>query len=93
MVYNIFINERVGNMSKRKSHGHYCYICGNYKSNESFSGRGHTLHICKSCSKKKNKDSSVNFDQMDFIFVDDTLENQRTDDQECPDVDIDDLPF
>lgn len=36
---------------KRKS-GHYCKICAEYKSNESFSGKGHAKHICKKCSKK-----------------------------------------
>lgn len=41
-------------MPKKKSnrpHGHYCKICGEYKANEKFSGKGHTTHICKSCSK------------------------------------------
>jgi len=31
--------------------GHYCKICGEYKANEKFSGRGHAAHICKECSK------------------------------------------
>ena len=34
---------------KRKHGGHYCKVCGCHKSNESFSGRGHALHICKEC--------------------------------------------
>lgn len=41
-------------MAKRKSnrpHGHYCKICGEYKANEKFSGKGHAAHICKACSK------------------------------------------
>ena len=41
-------------MPKRKSHrphGHYCKICGEYKANEKFSGKGHANHICKACSK------------------------------------------
>ncbi|MBR3431221.1 MAG: hypothetical protein IKG87_14105 [Clostridia bacterium] len=29
---------------------HYCKICGCYKSNESFSGRGHAQHVCKKCA-------------------------------------------
>ena len=33
-----------------KKRGHYCKVCGEYKSNESFSGRGHAAHICKKCS-------------------------------------------
>lgn len=35
---------------KRKNHqGHYCRICGEYKANEKFSGKGHARHICKQC--------------------------------------------
>ena len=33
-----------------KKHGHYCKICGEYKANEKFSGKGHASHICKSCA-------------------------------------------
>ena len=33
-----------------KKHGHYCKVCGEYKSNESFSGNGHAAHICKKCA-------------------------------------------
>ena len=34
---------------KRKQPGHYCRICGEYKANEAFSGKGHSRHICKQC--------------------------------------------
>lgn len=34
---------------KRKQQGHYCRICGEYKANEKFSGKGHARHICKQC--------------------------------------------
>ncbi|MDL2232166.1 GNAT family N-acetyltransferase [Ruminococcaceae bacterium OttesenSCG-928-L11] len=34
---------------KHKPHGHYCYVCGEHKANEKFSGRGHANHICKKC--------------------------------------------
>ena len=37
-------------MGNRK--GHYCIVCGKVKSNESFSGKGHSQHICKNCFKK-----------------------------------------
>lgn len=40
-------------MGQKKSscpHGHYCKICGEYKANEKFSGKGHAAHICKDCS-------------------------------------------
>ena len=41
-------------MAKKRSrcpHGHYCKICGEYKANEKFSGKGHAAHICKVCSR------------------------------------------
>lgn len=34
-----------------KKHGHYCKVCGEYKANEKFSGKGHAAHICKACSR------------------------------------------
>lgn len=30
-------------------------MCGEYKSNESFSGKEHKLYICKECMSKRNK--------------------------------------
>lgn len=33
-----------------KKHGHYCKVCGEYKANEKFSGKGHAAHICKFCA-------------------------------------------
>ena len=30
-----------------KKHGYYCKVCGEYKANEKFSGKGHAAHICK----------------------------------------------
>ena len=33
-----------------KPHGHYCYVCGEHKANERFSGKGHANHMCKACS-------------------------------------------
>ena len=36
---------------KKRPQGHYCKICGEYKTNEKFSGKGHAAHICKSCSR------------------------------------------
>ncbi|NDV93661.1 hypothetical protein D0T84_01845 [Dysgonomonas sp. 521] len=35
---------------KKKRQGHYCRICGEYKANERFSGKGHAKHICKECA-------------------------------------------
>ena len=40
---------------KHKHQGYYCKMCGEYKSNESFSGKEHKLHICKECMSKRNK--------------------------------------
>ena len=34
---------------KKKQQGHYCRICGEYKANEKFNGKGHARHICKKC--------------------------------------------
>lgn len=28
----------------------YCKVCGEYKANEKFSGKGHAAHVCKSCA-------------------------------------------
>jgi len=36
-------------MAKKKRQGHYCRICGEHKSNEKFSEKGHSKHICKEC--------------------------------------------
>lgn len=33
-----------------KKRGHYCKVCGEYKANEKFSGKGHAVHICKTCA-------------------------------------------
>ena len=35
--------------SGNKPHGHYCYVCGEHKANEKFTGHGHAHHICKKC--------------------------------------------
>jgi RimJ/RimL family protein N-acetyltransferase len=34
---------------QNKPHGHFCYVCGEHKANEKFSGSGHARHICKRC--------------------------------------------
>jgi hypothetical protein len=39
----------VGKRGKRG--GHFCWSCGRVRPNEAFSGRGHTRHLCKECSK------------------------------------------
>ena len=58
----------------KKHKGHYCKICGEYKSNESFSGKGHAQHICKECMgemKKGNKKIlDLPFGDNEFEIVD-----------------------
>ena len=58
----------------KKHKGHYCKICGEYKSNESFSGKGHAQHICKKCMgemKKGNKKVlDLPFGDNEFEIVD-----------------------
>lgn len=51
-------------MSKKKNrpHGHYCKICGEYKANEKFSGKGHAAHICKACSRLSAVEKAVAMD-------------------------------
>lgn len=41
--------------------GHWCHVCGENKSNESFSGKGHRNHICKACKAlpKQERDATV----------------------------------
>ena len=43
----------------KKHRGHYCKICGEYKSNKSFSGKGHAQHICKECMGEMKKGNSA----------------------------------
>jgi hypothetical protein len=38
---------------KEKHQGHYCYVCGRYRANEKFSGKGHARHICKDCAREQ----------------------------------------
>ena len=51
-------------MSKKKNrpHGHYCKICGEYKVNEKFSGKGHAAHICKACSRLSTAEKAAAMD-------------------------------
>ncbi|MBZ0293860.1 MAG: hypothetical protein K8L99_14945 [Anaerolineae bacterium] len=38
--------------NRKKQQGHYCKICGRYRANEKFSGKGHAQHICKDCNRE-----------------------------------------
>ena len=69
--YSCITLDKIRDMAKKKHKGHYCKICGKYKSNESFSGKGHAQHICKECMgemKKSNKKI------LDLPFGDDEFE-------------------
>ena len=63
-------------MAKKKHRGHYCKICGEYKSNESFSGKGHAQHICKRCMSEMKKGNKK---VLDLPFEDDNFEIVDTD--------------
>lgn len=47
-----------------KKQGHYCKVCGSYRANEKFTGKGHATHICKDCAKlppeEKSKQEALN---------------------------------
>jgi hypothetical protein len=47
----------------KKASGHYCWVCGERKPNEKFSGSGHANHICRKCQKipveERNKIAAV----------------------------------
>ena len=55
----------------KKHRGHYCKICSEYKSNESFSGKGHAQHICKECMDEMKKGNKK---ILDLPFGDDEFE-------------------
>jgi hypothetical protein len=40
---------------RKKSKGHFCKACGDFRPNEKFSGKSRRQHICKDCKKKGRK--------------------------------------
>ncbi|MBZ0309938.1 MAG: hypothetical protein K8I82_28000, partial [Anaerolineae bacterium] len=38
----------------KKQQGHYCRMCGRYRANEKFSGKGHREHVCKDCHREQD---------------------------------------
>jgi len=69
-------------MAKRKSRrpqGRYCKICGEYKSNEKFSGKGHAAHICKACSKLSaaEKSERMTLNKLENMFGGGISKEQR----------------
>lgn len=39
-------------MKKANKKEWYCKICGRFRANEKFRGKGHSLHVCKDCQRK-----------------------------------------
>lgn len=39
-------------MKKASKKAWFCKICGRFRANEKFSGKGHSLHVCKDCQRK-----------------------------------------
>ncbi len=76
-------------MAKKKRQGHYCRICGEYKANEKFSGKGHAQHICKACMSRKKKGVEID---PEIPAVDEYYEEEPFGDIEYdmfnPDIDI-----
>ncbi|WP_280120703.1 MULTISPECIES: hypothetical protein [Muribaculaceae] len=71
---------------KKKQQGHYCRICGEYKANEKFSGKGHALHVCKDCMSRKKK--GVEFDPEIPVIDDEDVLGEIEYDMFNPDIDI-----
>jgi len=51
----------------KKHRGHFCRICKSRKPNEAFSGKGHTIHVCKKCARLP-KEQREEIECMDEIF-------------------------
>ncbi|MFP4502382.1 MAG: hypothetical protein ACLFTT_15380 [Candidatus Hydrogenedentota bacterium] len=60
----------MGKKKRKKRRGHYCRICGSYRPNEAFSGKGHRQHICKRCKRmpKAERDAIEHEDEI-FGFM------------------------
>ena len=63
--------------SSNKPHGHYCWVCGEHKANEKFSGRGHATHMCKKCHAlpvaERNKIVTIHkLENMAFRYLNET---------------------
>lgn len=52
-------------MAKKNHHGHYCKVCGTYKPNEQFSGKGHKQHICKKCMRLSAEERKRRMDALE----------------------------
>ena len=80
-------------MAKKKHQGHYCWVCGEYKSNESFSGRGHARHICRACSRLSTEERQKMKRERDFeLPAIEDLESPFADDNNIVYDEVDRLP-
>lgn len=70
-----------------KRQGHFCKVCGEYRANEKFSGRGHAAHICKSCASLPPAQQQIALTRLahltdylskaDFIWLKNRLKDHR----------------
>lgn len=74
-------------MAKKKRQGHYCRICGEYKANEKFSGKGHAQHICKACMSRKKKGIEIVPEEVKPEIVDYDFDDMEYD-MFNPDIDV-----
>ena len=51
-----------------RKHGHYCKVCGEYKANEKFSGKGHAAHIYKACAALPPEVRELAQEQLEMRF-------------------------
>ena len=54
-------------MGRKGGRGWYCVICGEYKANEKFSGKGHARHICRKCQKLPKEKRQEIIDENDIM--------------------------
>lgn len=75
-------------MAKIRKQGHYCRICGEYKANEKFSGKGHAIHVCRDCMKDSRasmkEDRKANLKRKEEIAI--REENPYTDKDVNPEI-------
>jgi RimJ/RimL family protein N-acetyltransferase len=50
-VNRVAAKKKQKQRKQNKPNGHFCYVCGEHKANEKFTGSGHAHHICKQCQK------------------------------------------
>jgi hypothetical protein len=62
---------------KKRYRGHFCKVCARILANETFSGKGHAVHICKACAKKPREKQAeeIALQCIDFKDDDFTLEH------------------